>query len=212
MSDDSAYTPTLSEVLAQAVNAKLLNMHTAMPATVEKFDAGSMMIDAQPSLKRKFSNGQVQPLPVVTNIPVLYPRSSKSIVYFPLEKGDSVLLVFCERSIDRWSSSGGLVDPGDSRKFDLSDAIAIPGPYSSAHVFDVADPTKMCVQFGDALVQIADDGKMKLGLKSNPQVELISLFSQTLDQLAQAQTANGPLLNAAQFAAFKLLIDQMKGS
>jgi hypothetical protein len=48
-------------------------------------------------------------------------------ITFPVAAGDIVLLCFAQTSLDNWLQLGGVVDPQDSRKFDLSDAIAIPG-------------------------------------------------------------------------------------
>lgn len=208
MSDST--TPTFTEVIKNAIEARLVDVHTSIPGEVVAFYPEKQMADVQPALKRKFANGKIEPLPVVTNVPVVYPRSSNSIIYFPLSKGDSVLMIFAERSIDRWAAQGGIVDPADVRKFHLSDAVCIPGPYSAAQSFTVPDPTKMFLLFGEAMVQMNDQGKFKIGQKTNPQIELLSLFSQTLQELSTASTATGPLLNAAQFAALKLLIDQMK--
>ena len=65
---------------------------------------------------------------MIYNVPVLFPRSRKAAVTFPLEKGDTVLLVFAERSLDEWIEKGGnKVSPEDPRRHDMSDAIAIPG-------------------------------------------------------------------------------------
>jgi hypothetical protein len=207
-------TPTLSEVIKSAIETRLVDLHSAMPGEVVSFNPSTQMADVQPALKRKFVTSQgtrVEALPVIPNVPVVFPRSSNAIVYFPLQKGDSVLLIFSERSIDRWAQNGGVVDPADTRKHSLSDALCIPGPWPQSGAFEVADPSKMNVQFGDALIQLSDDGKFKIGVNGNAQLELIDLFSKTLEQLVQAQTAVGPLLNAAQFAQLKTLLDQMKG-
>jgi hypothetical protein len=55
-------------------------------------------------------------------------RGGGYFLSLPLAPGDTVELIFNERSIDKFvnSSAGTPVDPVDLRKHDLSDAIAIP--------------------------------------------------------------------------------------
>lgn len=206
----SQITPTLAEFLDDGINAKLLDVHTCIPGIVVRFDAEKQIADIQPALKRKFSETQIEPLPVVTNVPVVYPRSSNSIMYFPLNKGDSVLLLFAERSIDRWISQGGIVDPADVRKHHLSDGICVPGLFPSSQPFSVSKKENLCIEFGDAKLTLSEAGKFSMGSKGNPQAELFDIISKTLQELSIAQTPAGPLLNAAQFAALKVLIDQLK--
>ena len=207
---DVQITPSLAEFVLDAIDSKMLDIHTAIPGIVVKFDAEKQLADIQPALKRKFSETQIEPLPVVTNVPVVYPRSSNSIIYFPLVKGDSVLLLFAERSIDRWISKGGIVDPADVRKHHLSDGICVPGLFPSNKAFSVSKKENLCIEFGDAILTLSQSGKFKIGSKSTPSAEVIDILSKTLQELSIAQTAAGPLLNAAQFAALKVLIDQLK--
>lgn len=203
-------TPTLAEVMRSAIEAKLVDLHTAIPARVTKFYPDKLMCDAQPVVMRKFSSGQVLPLPVITAIPIAYSRTKRGIHFFPLEVGDYVFLIFAERSLDKWLTGGGIVDPQDVRKFDLTDAVAIPAVYPSTEPTLVQNPANQEIIEGEMKISLNKSGKVAIGLKNNPQVEVITILSQTLEALSQAQTATGPLLNAAFFAQLKTLIDQIK--
>jgi len=130
-------TPDLAEVLRASLDARLQELHTALPAKVEKFDADTQKVDAKPLLKRnvQLDDGTelVEELPVITDVPVVFPRSGKFFFTFPIEKGDHVLLVFNERSIDDFMElAGDDTDPADFRMHHLADAVAFPGFFPTA--------------------------------------------------------------------------------
>lgn len=108
-----------------------LNVHTSMPGKVVSFTAGPpARVDVQPTLKRRILQaGKIATLsyPVLRNVPVQYPGSSKVAIAWTLAKDDPVILNFTEASIDAYiAGSGDETDPGESRRFALSDAVAIP--------------------------------------------------------------------------------------
>ena len=128
-------TPVLAEVIREAFENRLSDLHTAMPGTIVKYDSRTQEASVQPLLKRAYINEDgsegLDELPIIQGVQVAFPRAGKYFMTFPLAKGDPVLLVFSERSLDEWSASSGKVtlDPIDLRMHDLSDAIAIPGCY-----------------------------------------------------------------------------------
>ena len=124
-------TPTLGEVFRSALDARLGDVHVAIPARVESYDSGSNRISAQPLIRRGVINEDgervAERLPIITEVPVIFPGSGGIRIKFPISTGDNVLLIFSESSLDKWLSRGGDVDPLDDRRNSLSDAIAIPG-------------------------------------------------------------------------------------
>lgn len=128
-------TPDLAELLRASVREGLAQVHTAIPGVVESYDPVKQTANVLPTVKRPFVNLDgsegIDEYPVIPNVPVGFPRGGGYFVSLPLQTGDDVLLVFSEQSIDLWSESDGkgVVDPVDFRRFDLSDAIAIPGGY-----------------------------------------------------------------------------------
>lgn len=125
-----ADTPTLAQVIRDAIEARLAEVHTSIPAQIVSFDDATCLATVQPCLKRKYTvDNELVDLPKIVNVPVVMPRGGGAVIMFDLQPGDYVLLVFAERSIDKWITSGGKVDPKDPRKHQLSDAFAIPGGY-----------------------------------------------------------------------------------
>jgi hypothetical protein len=128
-------SPELAEVLREALEQRLSDLHTAMPGSVVKYNPATQEADVQPLLKRAYVNEDgsegTDLLPVIQGVQVLFPRAGKFFITFPIQVGDPVFLVFSERSLDEWSASSGNVplDPIDLRMHDISDAVAIPGLY-----------------------------------------------------------------------------------
>lgn len=111
------------------IEGRLVDLHTCLPGIVEKYDATTKKADIKPAIKRKYIDGdELIDLPVIPNVPMCFYQTKTSLISMPVKVGDDVLIMFSERSIDEWKSSPGGIskDPGDTRKFNLSDAYAIP--------------------------------------------------------------------------------------
>jgi hypothetical protein len=70
---------------------------------------------------------RITALPVINGVPVVCLSGGGFGLEFPVTVGDTCLLIFSDRSIDKWAATGGDVDPEDLRRHHLSDAIAIVG-------------------------------------------------------------------------------------
>ena len=102
-----------------------------MPGVIESYDSETGLARVRPSLKeRSGSETQASSYPIITGVPVVFPRTKTVGIKLPLKRGDSGVILFSERSLERWiASGGGEVDPEDTRKFHLSDGMFIPGLY-----------------------------------------------------------------------------------
>jgi hypothetical protein len=126
--------PSMVKMLKDAVDGRLFDLHTAMPATIDSYDKATGFAAVKPSLKRKYyADDAAVDLPVINNVPVMFPGGGGALVTFDLQQGDEVTLIFSERSLDKWKTTGGSVDPEDPRKFHLSDAYCYPGGHSAAN-------------------------------------------------------------------------------
>jgi hypothetical protein len=118
-------------MLRGAFDAQLADLHVALPARVEKYYPTKLAVDVKPLLRRadvaEDGARTTVEYPVIPSVPVLFPGSGAYRLTFPITKGDLVLLVFAETSIDKWLRVEKLLDPGDDRRHSLNDAIAIPG-------------------------------------------------------------------------------------
>lgn len=208
-------TPTLEEVLRLAINEQLAELHTAIPAVVESYDAAKQTITARPSLKRKYSDNSVIERPLIPNVPVAFPRGGGASMTFPLKKGDSVLLVFAMRSLDVWKNKGGVVDPQDGRKFHITDAIAIPGGYPESKPEPRASSANLRIQIGDSEIEMQPGAKFKIGKIGGD--EFLDMMSQFLQLMINSKviTAIGPqpfiASTVTDLTALKAKLDAIKG-
>lgn len=212
MSDEVS---TLVEAIRSAIESRMVETHTAMPATVLSFDATKQTVSVQPSIKSKFTDGTVQALPVISNVPVHFPRAAKGGVRFPLAAGDQVMLVFAERSLDVWKSKGGTVDPLEGRKFNLSDAVAYPGLFSPAAAEGSFPTANMELKWGSAKIILQESGAVEVQGTSfaftGTGGELVDFMSQLAQLGSEVSNSGGPTANAAQWTALKAQIDALKG-
>src|SRR5690606_27489982 len=109
----SDITPSMSLAINEAIDAKLLDLHTTMVAKVVKVDVAKALCDVQPVLKRKYGDGSVVALPVITNVPIAFYRAGAAFISMPIHAGDYVKLEISERSLDLWLEKGGIIDPED---------------------------------------------------------------------------------------------------
>jgi hypothetical protein len=110
---------------------------------------------------------------VVNEVPVLMPQGGGFQVKVPIAKGDVVLLVFSDRSLDIWKSKGGEVDPVDFRQHDVSDAIAIPCLRDPA----AAAPVAKIEILANGNVLLGDGAAQGVGLGANLRTELNAIWS-----------------------------------
>lgn len=145
------------------IDTSLKDVNTCLPAIVLKFDKKTKTCMIQPSIKRRFKDGRSRNLPIINNVPVLYPKSGDKFIYFPLNKNDKVILLFSQRALEEWKEKDGIVEAGSKRKFDLSDALAIPAGYNSRDV-----PEESLKQDG---IEITNK-ESYLGIKDSGEIEI----------------------------------------
>ncbi|MDB2181724.1 Gp138 family membrane-puncturing spike protein [Citrobacter farmeri] len=112
------------------------SLRVSMPGIVQSFDPVTVTAVVQPAIKgyEPDSNGvnQSTTLPLLVDVPVVFPRGGGCTLTFPVKAGDECLVIFADRCIDFWWQSGGVQEPVDDRTHDLSDAFCIVGPQSLA--------------------------------------------------------------------------------
>ena len=132
-------TPTLVDIILDAIRSNQLELNTCMPGIIRSYDPATQTATVQPAFKRTFIDPpEVKSRPEIDDVPVVFPRSGQAGIVFPVNAGDSVLLLFSQRSLDEWLDEGGEIKVNDSRLHNLNDCIAIPGFASLADALDPA--------------------------------------------------------------------------
>ncbi len=141
---------------------------TTLPGIVTAVDLTKMTCEVQPAIQGTIEdeNGKLQAvnLPLLVDVPIVFPRGGGFLITLPLAVDDEVLVSFASRCIDAWWQSGGIQRPMEARMHDLSDGFAIPGPWSQRNLPAGVSSTGAQIRNldGDAYVEISADGKIKL--------------------------------------------------
>lgn len=109
-------------------------VYTSLPAEVINVSEleSNQIIDVTISINRPYSDGTALIGATITDVPVMFPSAGNGLLSFPIKVGDHVLLVFSKRDMSNWlvSEDGAQTSPETFRRFNITDAIAIPGLYT----------------------------------------------------------------------------------
>ena len=130
-----------------------------LPGVVDKMNSDNTA-DIRPAIKRLYADGTELEIAIVAKVPIMYPQGKDFSMTWPLAKGDPVVLVISQRSIEKWKKRGGVVSPGDIRRHDLSDAFAYPG---GAHVGALTvDQNKAVIKYKNAKIEISQTSQVNI--------------------------------------------------
>lgn len=126
--------PDQLSIVRDAIRAELANLWTALPCEIDSYDSEAVTVNVQPLIKIPVmtNSGEIKTveLPVIEDVPVMFPCAGGFTITHPIKKGDECLVSFADRNIDLWWQSGGIQNPFDMRKHDLSDGFAFFRPQS----------------------------------------------------------------------------------
>tara|TARA_R110000744_G_scaffold20470_1_gene53728 strand:- start:2966 stop:3682 length:717 start_codon:yes stop_codon:yes gene_type:complete len=171
---------TLASNIKQGIESRLKELHTSIPGIIETFDAEKQLATIQPAIKRIFitRDGEKEiltpsDLPLLINVPIIFPRGGGFSLTFPVKKGDECLISFCERSIDNWHNTGKIQIPGARRFHSLSDATAFVGLSSLVNKIPNYDDTNTQLKSDDGKVEITllDDGTISIKAETKVTVD-----------------------------------------
>ncbi|MGY4696677.1 Gp138 family membrane-puncturing spike protein [Xylella fastidiosa subsp. sandyi] len=134
MSLDDWNNASLSAVLQRSTQALAQRLRVALPGQIVRFNPVTQTATVQPLIQQKRNDGSLQPLPVLQDVPVSFPRGGGFVITFPVAAGDECELIFQDRCMDAWFQSGRASEPVDYRLHDLSDAVACVGIASLPNV------------------------------------------------------------------------------
>lgn len=150
-------TPSWKEAIYHIVQKAILEMHTAMPGVVQSYDAAQQTAVVKPLIKwQRFLPGRqlkdVFDLPPLQDVLVCHPRAGAKGLHLPLQSGDLVLLIFCDRNIASWRSQSkatNVSDPGTYEPQPMSGAVALPLMNHDSIPWDTALANSSLIHIGD---------------------------------------------------------------
>lgn len=132
------------EVLRSLIDETLAMTWTSIPGIVQSFDNAAMTCTVQPAIMVKVFNPTLQTwvdtkLPLLLDVPVIFPSGGGFTLTFPLKPGDEGLVSFSSRCIDSWWQSGGVQPQTELRFQDLSDGFIQVGIRSQPRVLPLVN-------------------------------------------------------------------------
>lgn len=113
------------------------DLRVSVPGIIQSFDPVEQTVTVQIAIREKINNdGTINniEIPLLLDVPIVLPRAGNFILTMPIAQGDECLVIFGDRCIDAWFSSGGVQNQIESRKHDLSDGFAILGCWSQPNI------------------------------------------------------------------------------
>jgi len=197
---------------SEHMNSQLYNtifslLRVSLPGIVQSFDPATCTCTVQPAIAGQGvdEKGQIQsaPLPLLTDVPLIFPRGGGCTITFPVKAGDECLVVFSDRCIDFWWQNGGVQEPVDPRQHDLSDAFAIVGPQSQAQKISGISTTSVQVRTDDGsnFIELMQGGNVNITtplLTVNGNVQVNGTVTSTGDQVAKGISQTGHVHSGVQ--------------
>jgi hypothetical protein len=119
------------EIIRSAVESRQAEMWTSLPGIVESVDFEKQTMTVRPAIKsaQRKEDGNIEhvELPLLKDVPIIFPSGGGMTMTFPIKKGDGVMVTFGSRPIDAHMQSDGVQKQIDARMHSLSDGFAQVG-------------------------------------------------------------------------------------
>lgn len=152
----------LADIIRQGVLNYMKDVHTALPAKIVEFDAVEQKAKVQLLIKRIFKGEEQDKeleIPPLINVPVWFPKVQGFSITMPIQPEDECVVIFSERSIDKWFKFGGSQPPNDFRLHSLSDGMCFVGISSIPNVVENYNTDNFQIRNaeGDTIIDISPD-------------------------------------------------------
>ena len=154
LGDDSQ----LYENIIKKVN---FNLRCCIPGVIQQYDPKTNTASIQPAIREEIVNEdntvQYMNLPILVNVPIIFPSCSIGSIKMLLKQGDECLVLFSDLSIDNFWKYANVQNPIEVRRHDLSDGIAIPCVLSQPNTKPF-NGTGIEITSGESKISITKDG------------------------------------------------------
>lgn len=184
------------EAIRAALEGMQADMWTALPGVIESYDAERQTCTVQPAIRGKVEapGGAVNSvvLPLLVDVPVVFPSGGGFTLTFPIAPGDECLVVFASRCIDAWWQSGGVQEALAARTHDLSDGFAFVGPRSQPRSLPEvsAEHVQLRTDDGATYLEIQPGGKVRVA-SVDLELHASHSYSWDVDGYGQRITSKG---------------------
>lgn len=160
--------------------------------------------------KRVLASGGFSDYPPLIDVPVVTLQGGGAVLQLPVASGDFCVVLFSDRDIDAWFTSGSATPPATDRAHDFSDGLAIVGlnPLSNPGAVTPADEAGLV--YGGAKVTLTT-GLVKIANATTTLLTVLTGLITVLETLQTQDPVSGPTpLTAASIAALELQKAQLE--
>jgi len=125
--NESVVPPGLDDVIDQSKRDVFSTFNAVEIGEVRSYDPDTQSASIRLVIKRRVSESEIRDMPLLVDCPVFVLQGGGKYVDLPIEQGDTCLVLFCDRDIDTWWTTGNRTTPSSGRKHALSDGVALVG-------------------------------------------------------------------------------------
>jgi hypothetical protein len=187
----------------------LTSMNCHAIGTIQGFDSTKQTAIISMNYKRVVygapnASPTLQDYPLVLDCPVIVLGGGNGSLSFPIQPGDTCLILFNDRDISSWFSGGQVTSPATPRLHSFSDGIALVGLRSLQNVISDYDATHTVLRKGSTKISL--DSKVKI---ENAMITLLQVINGLIDLIAAATVSGVHLDNAAAISAYKTIVGEL---
>jgi len=182
-----------------------MNLNSHAIAIVESFNAQEQTITAKIAYKKTYLEDGKRVLidyPLLVDCPAVVLSGGAFSVKMPIKKGDECIILFNDRAIDTWFTSGQVTNLPSSRLHSLADGIALVGLRSLNRSLDGYSSDKMIVGDDSSKLTLGseatlENGNAKVSVKNKIAIENSAedLKSLLTDLITQVQAITVPYVD-----------------
>lgn len=188
------------QLLKAAVKSGIGDIRTSVPGIVRSYDATSQTCEVSLAVRLPRTDGEIEELPPLTDVPVAWPRGGGYFCTMPLQHGDAGLIVFSEVDFSEWRVTGDVADPPTFRRHGMN-AWFIPGGCADGNEIADVHPSKLVIGKDGGPVMKIDAAGIELGASASQFVALAGKVNEELGKIADAFTSFIPGSGGASFGA-----------
>jgi hypothetical protein len=161
------YPPDLQMNLKRLKDEIFADLNCLQIGKITKFDKTTQSAEIEIQCKRRISETQIIDYPPLVDCPVFFLQGGGAYLEMPVQINDYCLVLFSDRDIDIWFSSGNKREPNTRRKHNISDGIALVGLNPSSSVLTL-DNDKVQINAGNyPIVFKTTSGKIEIAINGN---------------------------------------------
>jgi phage baseplate assembly protein gpV len=143
-----------AELLKRTIRKVYETMRVAMPAVIESYDPTTSLATVRLSIPHVRDDDEALEVPLISAVPVLWPRAGQASITYPLQRGDWGLVIHCDGDIGKWATELDASKPQSKRRHAWTDAVFLP----QTHGLQASSLTGLQLAYGANTVTLTEAG------------------------------------------------------